>query len=151
MRSRFSGYTGGTRSAHWCWRTAPASWIARCTSGLCPGPGTQPPPTPDLTFRPYSLYRCVKNWYAWLEKTSCFSASAEVQYPKPKHEKEPFWPGGGSGCRAWSRRALWPHVWPQTASEHTETVELRASKSVRNAAELVKLIEKYQKKISSAV
>ena len=92
-----------------------------------------PPPA-----RLYSLYRRVKNWYAWLKKTTCFSASAEVQYPKPEHEKEPLWTGGGSGCRAWSRRALWPHVWPQTAPEHSETVELRAAKSERNVAEMVK-------------
>ena len=37
---------------------------------------------------------------------TCIQASSEVQYPKPEHEKEPFWTGGGSGCRAWSRRAL---------------------------------------------
>ena len=30
---------------------------------------------------------------------TCIQASPEVQYPKPKHEKEPFWTGGGSGCR----------------------------------------------------
>ena len=41
-------------------------------------------------------------------------------------------------CRAWSRRALWPHVWPQTALEHSETVELRATKSEGNVAKIVK-------------
>ena len=33
---------------------------------------------------------------------TCISAFSEVQYPKPEHEKEPFWTGGGNGCRAWS-------------------------------------------------
>ena len=37
----------------------------------------------------YSLYRRVKDWYAWLEKTSWFSAPTEVQYPKPEYEKSP--------------------------------------------------------------
>ena len=36
----------------------------------------------------------------------CILPSPEVQYPKPEYEKEPFWTGGGSGCRAWSRRAF---------------------------------------------
>ena len=86
----------------------------------------------------YSLYRRVKNWYAWLENTSCFSALAEVQYPKPEHEEEPFWTGFSSRYCACSRRALWPHVWPQTEPELSETVELRASKSERNIVEMAK-------------
>ena len=36
----------------------------------------------------------------------CIMPFPELQYPKPEHEKEPFWTGGGSGCRTWSRRAL---------------------------------------------
>jgi len=36
----------------------------------------------------------------------CILPSPEVQYPKPEYEKEPFWTGDGSGCRAWSRRAF---------------------------------------------
>ena len=27
---------------------------------------------------------------------TCFQALPELQYPKPEHEKEPFWTGGGT-------------------------------------------------------
>ena len=57
----------------------------------------------------YFLYKRVKNWYAWLEKTSCFSASAEVQYPKPEYEKEPFWTGYGSYAAS-GQEGLFDHM-----------------------------------------
>lgn len=77
----------------------------------------------------------------------CNSPSPEVQYPKPEYEKEPFWTGGGSGCRTWSRRAFWPHVWPQTAPEYSETVELRGAESAPKRAETTGNFRKRTEKI----
>jgi len=45
---------------------------------------------PRSTLRPHSLYRRVKNCYAWIEKAPCFLVSSKVQYSNPKYEKEPF-------------------------------------------------------------
>ena len=84
---------GSTRSFSWTLGTTTIMlWIAPLQAFVGSWAGELGP----LPARLYSLYRRVKNWYAWLEKTSCFSASAEVQYPKPEHEKEPFWTGYGS-------------------------------------------------------
>lgn len=93
------------------------------------GAGVQPPPSQGLTLRPYSLYRRVKNWYAWLEKTPWFLVSSKVQYPKTWTYKRALLTMQLQFCCTWSRRALWPHVRPQTASEYTETLEIRALKS----------------------